>query len=670
MKCTVCDFENKDGAKFCGKCGVPLVLPETEQQMPEQVTEQAPEQVVRQAAEQAPKKPPFDFKSLLTPGKIAIAAAAVAVLVVACNYKAAANAACRLFMSPEKYLARVVTQNGRDVVNAVGDCYGEYVLDGILDKKATVSGSIELGDSAREMLADEVKDLDFLKSVAYEISAGTSDKGVSGDIALKLNGQSVLSANAALVVKDECAYLQVPELSGKYLTIDVSEQTIPGYGDESVCAMYSKAMKVAKDVLKSAPSASTVDKIANRYLETAAGELQNVKKGDKLLKVNDITQKCVSLRGEITDLDLLRMKAAIMKKVLTDRQLRSVVKDLYEASARAYLEFEPDREMDTFVQFYADFLNDLRDEYDYLMDDIEAFDPEDAEKLLTYRIYVNKQGQIAGFDVEFDDGYTYTISMAYPQKGNKVGMDIYFAEGRNGAVRDSFELKGVGKLSGSRVSGDFDLKVSGNSICRISTKSVDVGRLMKGEFKGTFTATDFNEQAVSLLRSYLPSSLARNSGDLAVIIDIDATNTSGKTAWTIELASEKFLKIEGSYSISNSSGVSSPSASKQVLVEDESDMQEYCDSVSSVKIISALTKANVPDKYVDMVEDYIDALADGNYGALASLIPGSLYPDNYYDWEYDDWEDDDWYDDWEDDDWYDDWEDDDQYDDWDYDYED
>ena len=242
---------------------------------------------------------------------------------------------------------------------------------------------------------------------------------------------------------------------------------------------------------------------------------------------------------------------------------------------------------------YESFIDELDDTLEDIEDSLKNSDPDSKQKIVM-TLYVDGKNNIIGREIKTNFDSTLKFRYATPVKGGKIGIDISLK-------RDSstiFTLTGDGKISGSTVSFETVLKVSGSKILEISVDKLDGSKLKQGYFKGVVTLKP-GAELVSMMN--LPSSEERMVKKMSLSLDLD----TGKNSGNVKL----ILNYDDSPLVSLALNSKSSSAKKVSTVKDYLESSDWVGELNGKDLkafLKNLKKTDIPSEYLEELEDYID----------------------------------------------------------------
>ena len=621
MFCKKCGSEVNDGAAFCPKCGT--ALKSTTQKAPEQTSQPIPpvmpmpelnmgntaqgtsgasgskiEEAAKAASEgigHAAEKGKEFFgkigsagdegqKGSLKKGLIiaGIAAAAVLILLIA-NAARINNFVHRTLSSPEKYYQFVEEKTVKELSDYAGEWYDSYVLEPLNFYNKSVEGelTVELGKDGQEfvgLLGLAGVDVSWLESMTISADTAVKDDTVAYDVSFSLNGSDIISGNMKMDMEKGMAYFQIPELNKTYLGVDMTEA---GYGayDSDFLAEFQE---LNKKLLQACPDQAEVEKLTKRYMMLALGCVDNVSKSKETLKVEGVEQKCTVLKVTLDSDTMQDIAQVVLEKMRDDKDIKSLMKSVLLAGGEA---MDEDVDIDDVYEEFQDTIDEILDELEYLSY---------MDEKIVMKVYVDGKGEIKGRSIDFGD---VTVSSLMPERGNKFGYEL---SGNSNGI--TVKLTGSGKISGDKISGDFQIKYNGASLVDITARKLDIEELKSGRMNGRIEM-----RAASKIGSVIGS-----VPGLAIIEDmqINMDFKSSKDAHSCKIGviydEQDVGSIEVSAKTGNGSKASIPSSKNVLMIEDEDDIEEWLEGVRIDGLVDSLKKADIPSQITDALEEIED----------------------------------------------------------------
>lgn len=628
MFCKNCGNEMKDTEKFCAVCGTPV---ETAAEQPQpapkdtagasaekvagavsQVAEkvtgaasQAAETVAKKAQEmggkgkEAWKKASGEGSSLrgLFQGKnkiLWIMCAVVLVVAIPCVANAARlnNFFHKTFSSPEKYFQFVAKREADEISGLIGGYYGDVTsrLD-IYDSGYSGEITLEPGEEIQKLvkLADayleEVGvDLSAMKSLKVGVNASRKDNVMGLGLTTAVNKTNLFSANMVMDMDQGGVYLQIPELTKTYLGVEAED-----YTDDWDDLLESQEM--GKELIKSLPGSSEIEKLARRYLKIVAENIDNVSIGRKKeLKVEGISQKCTELKVTVDGETMQKVMEAVLEETLRDKSLEKILVNVANAAG----------------QDGDEVYEELTDEWERMLD--RADDLADTDEEWKIVVYVDAKGNVIGLSVEEPDydRYEFSYSMLTARKGNDIGYEISVVRWNEKEV----EITGKGKLSGNLLTGEFQVGGSGHSLLELKVSGLDIEKVKRGYLNGKLEIALSSEVSKALSNEIdIPaiSSIIKKS---SLTLDCKTSAKSAEWKATVNYDGEKLLSLALDLKSGNGSKTSIPSGKSVILVEDADDIMDYYEEIDWNKFLAGLEKTEVFAETADLLEDVIDDLED------------------------------------------------------------
>ncbi len=627
MVCKACGAELPDGARFCHACGsrveeaveetvaevtgetpveeVPVEeAPMEEAPMEETPVEETPveEVPVEEApAEEPPVQPPYGGGPVPPvpqgdPGKKKkkwlIPAVIAAVVVVALLVIAVLPGLRMALAKPDDLYHRVEMEGIRKVSESAASYYGNAISAGSKLDDMGMSGSAELtfGKEFYELLESYTGlELDWLQKVAMDYAFDRKDGTAGGAFGLKLNSQKLATLNLVLDQEEEQMFLQVPEISKNYMSLDMNDilrdiRRSLGYSVYDLFSYMFTGMDEAsveqmERVMAALPTQDQMEKLVNKYLQIAVNSIQDVEKGKDTLSAGDVTVEYTTLTVVLNEKNAGKIVENVLTELKKDKEVEKYVRNVAKA-------------LDADEDLYDDFLEEL----DEILESVEDAEGSGKEKI-TMTLYIDGKGKIRGREIRTNFYPNIKFLYAAPMKGGDLGLEISLkVDGES-----LFSLTGSGKLSGATLSADTVLKVQGARAAEIKLEKVDGARLKKGEFRGIVT---LKPSADLVSEMNLGAIAERMVKKLSLTLDLDAAKGSSKMKLSVNYGDSLLVTL--------SADGKNGSGKKVSGVKDALDAQDWLEELDVKKLkdlLKTLKKVGVPSEYLEKLEDSIDRIA-------------------------------------------------------------
>ncbi len=608
MFCSNCGTQLNEGDLFCVKCGKRVeVRAAAESTAPEATateavaeataaetaasrTEAAPE--VKAAPEEARAKKAKAKKAKAKKGgmwKILIPVAAVAAVgaLVALNFGKVSNFVEKTILPAEKYYSKVEEAEVKELASLIADSYeNSFKGNGSLTDTGIDAGiTLELGESARALIGNYayMDDTDWLKKIGLNLNVAVKDDVISGTLGALLGDDQLLSATALMDMGSKTVFLQIPELTKKYLGVDLYDTDL-GYYLDSVD--YSEIMGLYEDLYKELPDKDVVEDLIGRYLATAVSGFDNVKKSSDVLEVGDVEQKCTVLKVKITQKDAINALEAVLKEAKDDKVLVDLICDLASAVPGGY-GIDPDDIEDEFEEGIEDLLDELKDAKKYA----------DTSAKIVMQVWIDSDGNVVGRDLTVEDA---EVRYYMPQKGDDFAMELSFTDGY-----DTILLTGEGKKTASALNGEFVAEYSDRQLFTVTVQDYSIENAKQGYLNGKFSVK-LSEEMWDEMDLGVPSSMLTN---FELVIKLNTDEKSSAVAISVEDGNEVFAKLTVSTSASAAKDESG-AALDAIMMVDEEDLIDWLGTVDFDGFIKHMEETNLPDEFVDMIAAYCHDLEE------------------------------------------------------------
>lgn len=485
----------------------------------------------------------------------------------------------RTFYSPEKYFQYTMEKYVREESQVLADWYGRLFRENnnISDRSVSAELTVRFGDEGIELLEsaaafgglEYLHDMEWLKQVSVATEFSVKDEIISGNLALKLGEDELLSANSIADMENEKAYLQIPALSDKYAGVELDEylEELSYYIEDGDIIGYFETLYACY------PEKEEVERLLYKYCTLALSGIDDVEKNRETLHAGEVDQKCTALRTVIKSETLRDISKTVLEEMKNDQELIRIMKNLSGLKGNGYL-----------YDAYIDLLDETLDD----VDNIGLYDD------IVLTIYVDNKGNIIGMQAKTGDDRFYCAGL---QKGKNVGYEVVCDVNGGG-----FLLEGKGEESGDLINADFVLEIDsyyGSEEVEFRVENFDKKALRQGNASGTVIfALEEMENILGIdgriLRGYV----------LTVTLDIDEQSRNADIRLMND--GEEVVSVGWNIKADDGKEVSIPEKSEVIMLEDEGDVSDWLDSVDTDRLIDHLKETALPRDIIYELEDIFD----------------------------------------------------------------
>ncbi len=615
MFCMKCGATLEDGAKFCPQCGAsqeaaaPAAPPpppvssaagtpaqphrssiDRQQQAGWQQPVQKP--VYQQPAQQPsyqqppyqPPAPPPKKKKKHT-GLIVLLIIILAAAAAGFLFRSKISSFVLSNVAPaEKYYEHVEKNSIADFSANTAEAYDLLLLSNTNINNKTGEGSLEvqLGDAGRDLLMTALgstlqqlnpdEDLKWLKSLGLSSGVVTQDDKSSLQLQLNLNSVGLVTLNLVADPANDKVCISIPQLKEGFLEMPLSQLDAmsDGGGITQIFGMMSGLAQMDSDklagALKSMPSKSVMEQLIQKYLNMLLECAEEVEKEKGELTVEGVSEDATILTLSADGETLAKALQNIFTEMKKDNDIKSIITGIAEAretdAAGAYKEFQ--------------------DSLDEAMADLDEVKQSSGFDMT---VYTNAGGEIIGREIHGDG---ITISMKKPEQGDKFGLEIIL-----GAEGSALTLKGDGKKSGDKLTGELDLEADGTFMGVVALDGFDEEKLKKGMLSGAIEIRPSDALLGSMGSDSLLSSVLR---DLAIRLEMDTGRDKGSCTLSILNGSGNLLKVSANMNAKAGGKVSSVTGEDMEKWSSGMDPQSFLST-----LVDSLKKAGVPEAYTSLL---------------------------------------------------------------------
>ena len=494
----------------------------------------------------------------------------------------------RTFSSPEKYFQYVLGKSLQKNAAIMANNYNTLIRENMNFTDRTVGGTIEvrLGDGAKALLemAGGVDNLDWLSQVGLETELSVKEKIFSGNAALKLGENEILSGNFA--ADEKGAYLQVPVLSEQYVGVDF--ETMMEKTPYSSSVGMREVFGYLDSVYTNLPDKEQMEKILYRYFCLAISCIDEVEREKGTLSAGGVDEKCTSLETVIRAETAQNMVKTVLKEMREDEELKEIIKKLSK------------------IEGFDGVYDEYRDAIDMALDEVDNIE---LSENLVLTVYVDNKGNIIGFQEKAGD---FKVFGANTKKGKDVGYKVVFDTDGVSCL-----LEGQGIETDGKVSADFVLEwESYGELQSVEFRCEDFDRKAaeEGNIKGTVIVPMKEVDELFALNNRI---LRRY--DMALYVDAEGGNVDAELRLMEE--TEEIAAVSCSFRQEAGKEGSIPSKNDVVMVENEMDLLKWAGGIESDDFIKGLKKTEIPKDIISVIEDEME-----NALAGIKLVTGMAAP--------------------------------------------
>lgn len=492
-------------------------------------------------------------------------------------------------MKPQSYYSWVNEKNAKDTANEAGKSYRAFINSAGNGSSSNIDLEFEIGDAAKDLFVDEIfggenaytKDLvDVIRNIdtlSLKCSSAAKKGIANTDCEIDLNGNKLLTVNAASDTNSSETFFRIGELSSKWAVYTLPE----GESDteqEKIMNTYKEFLSDPESVL----SAEEFEDIVERYVGIWNKDIEDVTV-EKREKVDicdisvDYTVMTVDMTEELAD--------KIAEDIISEAKNDAVIKKLVIDKMGICTEEEYTSKLDEALESIKE--NDS-----------------DSDSTVTIKTYVDPTGVIRGITVSDDSENAEGAGFIIGKDGDNIRGKFY-ADNDGESVYNA-ELSAV--ENGGKYNGNIIIESYGRS--------------------GSVEFTDI--ETVNKDKGFCNGNIKISIGEDPISIDLSATEDSQNISTDINVNGTEYGKFTMKLSTEGSASPELPDKSEAFVIDPENDdlsIKDYVSKEETEKFLTDLFR-NIGFKD-DTAETYSKSFSSVLYMDYSSMY-SSVSPDYNY----------------------------------------
>lgn len=536
-------------------------------------------------------------------------------------------------MKPENYYAWVCEENADDFAKSISEMYKKGLDNYDKGSSGSVYVNYDITSDAKDALLTEIfgeedytdADDDESKAVidavnnieSIKVGADFSqDKTLASYSAYaQLNGDNIISAEAVQDLDAFDFFLRSPELTEKWLGIDMDDAV----DDSAMTDSDADYLEIYREVLADPSkylSPEDFETEINRYVGVWGETIKDVElEKSEEVDICDISVKYTIAEIEIDDKFTDKLAVNMLRELKNDDIAKKLVTDKLGLMEK------------------SDYKDSIQNMIDSLKDKLSDNDYYDDSDAVTLKTYIDAAGKIRGFSAEDDATEVFAV---FGKDSDDIRGEIYSKTGDNKGFSVELTAKEEGK---GKYSGQIDMELPHEEY------DDDTWETTTTMQSYTLTFKDF--EIVNEDKGYFNADVSIIVPDMDPIdIDFKSSGKEQEVSYNISFEGKDFGTVTLGFSSEDGAKVEKPDESNAYIINaDEIDSFDINDYITRDNVESwaknVLTKIGFSD---DLADDAAKSFTDGLYSELDG--EDDYYDDWYYDdddLDYDDDDDDDWY---------------------------
>lgn len=461
-----------------------------------------------------------------------------------------------LINKPEDYYAWVEEENLSELADGISEAYGKG-LDSIGTKaseeveiKADIDAA-NVGALIEELSGSPLSETGITLPSGIAIKAGANVDGENISESCVLTADDKTLATMNIYVQDGAYYIQIPELSSAYISMDMQSLMEQAYSEmDSDAAAFLQgymdavtSLSTDPDALKDTLSEKELNELIVKYFTIVFENIEDVEleKG-VACEANGIKTEYNKLAAEVDQGALFSICKDVLKEAKNDKTIIKIVEKFGLSK------------------------DDYTSAVEGLLDELGTLEVSGGETMFTMNVYVDSKGKICGREIEVPEEEDLKIGYMTAEDGSDKALDVNFTVDGEGV-----QVSGKSAEKSGKESGDAKLVILGanddgsNIEIPVSFKDLETVNEDKGYCKGEFT--------LDLTAFEGPS--------LTFVMDSDGKSQTIKSDITVDGTNYGTISISSKEETSVDIPVFDASQKVYQLTEDGAEMEQYVTDASA-----------------------------------------------------------------------------------------
>lgn len=435
-------------------------------------------------------------------------------------------------------------------------------------------------------------DASWLREIGLHMEMNYNGDLMQTMVDANLAGKPIASADVIMDMAGNMAYIGVPELNDRYFggEVDFSQM-------QSSTAMLEEYAALVKDL----PTDKELNALLTRYLNLVLEMVNEPTGGETQLSTGGITKNVATTTYAFTKHNVLDIATQILTTAKTDAELEKVLdafsKVINQHGAKQAVEQEY---IWTDVDLHAQMLESI----DPALEEIQDTKANTVDQVFAELVIYTDGQETAGCSLstipdgsDADTAKMDVLHIYALRDGKETALYVNYI--------DQLQLAGTGRISGSKLSGDYTLSANGQKLLDLQLEDFNLKALKKGELEGTVRLR-FGEVLLESMGDSLPV-----SEDLMIELELDIDDKQAEINCNLYSADTLGIAIVLTGRTTSGANIRIPSDFADAMDSDA--MDAWVEEMDYEKVLSNLLAAGVPTDMVDMLRQSIEnALSGGD----------------------------------------------------------
>lgn len=468
-------------------------------------------------------------------------------------------------------------------INAITEGIGQYYdnLNKFNPGNMSFDGdfSVKLSDELLSFLSELTKyDLAWVNNLKIKVSETMDGNAFSYVLGLTYGATDLATVQAIFNLAKGELFIGIPELSDKFLDMSARLDMTPVQSMGSI------------DVTALIPEEEALVGLIKEIYDTFMANIGEATFEEGKLTVDGVEENCGIYTVKLTQKEVAKVFAEILKKLQTSNNFKTIVCDFVESYTELAADMGASSIGVTPEEAHEELVEELEDAICQLENEINATD----DVALIWTSYINSKLQVIGTKMEFVDETDKAVLYSATATNNGKSAQDFYIETKGTKV---VELKGNLTKADNKISGTYELIVEGKSMLYVDLENVDAAKYESGSFVGSISISPSKDLLDMIGASDVDLSAAGLTlSAISLKIDVESTEANAvKMTLSIMNAKVPYVSFVVNGKISEGKDITVPGNTVN-------NPETWLSGFNFDKLLENVEKSGLPDYIVELFE--------------------------------------------------------------------